>query len=542
MKQKHAAHYWYAVILLLLAFAWVLSLKPASAASCSSYPFTLQNNTTADATQVMSNFNTVRNCVINNAAGSGVNTDITSMTGLSTPLSVPQGGTPVFIGGTSTGSANVQVVATTSPIGFALTNGYRVTFIAGFTNTGPATLNVNSTGATAVKKPGFGGLEALVYGEMVAGNVVEAVYDGTEFVLLSVLVPPFGAAQSVTASSTTDIGIFNTHNVVINGTTSITAFGVTASTNQPVYNLKFGGALTLTYNATSLIIPGAGNITTAANDTAVVEFLGSGNWRVNSYTRASGAGIVAVTPLCGANGFATVNTAAAPTTSVDYSAASAVMVNSSNVTITATSVSGTINALTTGADGLDTGSLANTTWYYGYLINNGTLTKGLLSASSTSPTMPSGYTYKCRLFAEITDGSAHFLGVKQKGRRAQYTLGSLLSLLPTISQGVVGTFGTTGTTYASTSVSAYVPATAIEIGLLLSNRYNNNAIANVVVAPNTSYDGPQTQKPPFLWPGGTSPATLSGWMVLESTNIAISSDGNGAVVQAIGWVDNVNAN
>ena len=97
-------------LLFILALLLAMSSwgSAANAASCGSYPFTLQNNTTADATQVMADFNTVRNCVINNAAGSGVNTDITSLTGLSTPLSVPQGGTPVFIGGTSTGTSTPE--------------------------------------------------------------------------------------------------------------------------------------------------------------------------------------------------------------------------------------------------------------------------------------------------------------------------------------------------------------------------------------------------------------------------------------------------
>jgi hypothetical protein len=53
--------------------------------------------------------------------------------------------------------------------------------------------------------------------------------------------------------------------------------------------LIFSGVLTLTHNGTSLILPGAGNITTAAGDVAVMLSLGSGNWRCIDYQRASGA-------------------------------------------------------------------------------------------------------------------------------------------------------------------------------------------------------------------------------------------------------------
>lgn len=47
----------------------------------------------------------------------------------------------------------------------------------------------------------------------------------------------------------------------------------------------------------------------------------------------------------------------------------------------------TIDATTTGANGLDTGALAVSTWYYFYLIYNGTTVSGLLSTSSSAPTM-----------------------------------------------------------------------------------------------------------------------------------------------------------
>jgi hypothetical protein len=53
--------------------------------------------------------------------------------------------------------------------------------------------------------------------------------------------------------------------------------------------LTFAGVLTLTHNATSLILPNNGsNIVTAAGDCAIAVALGSGNWRVVSYQAASG--------------------------------------------------------------------------------------------------------------------------------------------------------------------------------------------------------------------------------------------------------------
>lgn len=58
-----------------------------------SLPNTLQNGQPADANQVMANFNTIRDGVNQNGAHNGDNSDITSMSGLTIPLSTVQGGT-----------------------------------------------------------------------------------------------------------------------------------------------------------------------------------------------------------------------------------------------------------------------------------------------------------------------------------------------------------------------------------------------------------------------------------------------------------------
>lgn len=78
---------------LLLALFLALLPSVALGANCNSNPFTLTNGQTADATQVMANFNNLLNCANNNLAHNAANSDITSLSALSTPLSVPQGGT-----------------------------------------------------------------------------------------------------------------------------------------------------------------------------------------------------------------------------------------------------------------------------------------------------------------------------------------------------------------------------------------------------------------------------------------------------------------
>ncbi len=90
----------------------------------------------------------------------------------------------------------------------------------------------------------------------------------------------------VPSATTTDIGAAASENVDISGNTTITGFGTVAEgINRKG---RFTGVLTLTHNATSLILPGNANITTAANDRYEARSLGGGNWIVTKYQYASG--------------------------------------------------------------------------------------------------------------------------------------------------------------------------------------------------------------------------------------------------------------
>lgn len=150
-----------------------------------SLPYNLTNGSLADATQVMGNFNALLNGVNSNAATAGANTDITSLTGLTTPLGSAYGGTVLYTGGTTGGSANAQTLATVSPSNFALTAGNFVSGIAGYTNSGATTLATNSTAATAVRVSDATGLHALVGGEIYTGNSYTFYFDGTYYILLN---------------------------------------------------------------------------------------------------------------------------------------------------------------------------------------------------------------------------------------------------------------------------------------------------------------------------------------------------------------------
>lgn len=115
-------------------------------------------------------------------------------------------------------------------------------------------------------------------------------YDGSSWVTIGYLdssnhlfAPPIGGGIStVTAAATTDIGALPNAAVTVNGTTPITSLGSSAVAGT-IHVLTFSGVTTLTYNATSLITPGAANITTAAGGVAFAAYLGSGNWKILFY-------------------------------------------------------------------------------------------------------------------------------------------------------------------------------------------------------------------------------------------------------------------
>lgn len=104
---------------------------------------------------------------------------------------------------------------------------------------------------------------------------------------------------TLASASTVNIGAAAGNTISVTGTTTITAFDTIAA--GAVRRLVFSGALTLTYNATSLILPGSANITTAAGDAATFLSLGSGNWRCVQYQKADGTALVAASSGIGLN-------------------------------------------------------------------------------------------------------------------------------------------------------------------------------------------------------------------------------------------------
>lgn len=96
------------------------------------------------------------------------------------------------------------------------------------------------------------------------------------------------AIVTLASAATVAIGAAQANTIQVSGTTTITSFDTVAS--GAVRRLVFSDVVTITHNATKLILPGSSNITTAAGDVADFVSLGGGNWRCIGYQLASGIG------------------------------------------------------------------------------------------------------------------------------------------------------------------------------------------------------------------------------------------------------------
>ena len=114
------------------------------------------------------------------------------------------------------------------------------------------------------------------------------------------------------------------------------------------------------------------------------------------------------------------NNATNPNYQVDINADGIVVRNGSKL-LQLFDVDLTVDITASGANGLDTGTESSNNWYYIWVIYNPATatTAGLLSASSSAPTLPSGYAYKKFVSAVLNNSSSNFKAFSQ--RQNEYT-------------------------------------------------------------------------------------------------------------------------
>ena len=172
--------------------------------------------------------------------------------------------------------------------------------------------------------------------------------------------------------------------------------------------------------------------------------------------------------------------------------------SSSNLAVQFGSVSESIAITSSGASGLDTGAEASGTWYYIWIISkssDGTI-NGLLSASATSPTMPSGYDQKTLVSAVRNNSSSDFVDFIQVGKMYAYTAG-------------INVFQGTGTSALSNINSGQVGASSAGTNKISAGYEGQYAYQFSLLTADTIYYGTSTTTWTAIDVSSACPSSLS---------------------------------
>ncbi len=316
----------------------------------------------------------------------------------------------------------------------------------------------------------------------------------------------------------------------------------TTNAKQPFMFLGGANGGTIVPAGNDTITAGNGSLVTSltigAGEIVVLTSGGSGtSWYVTSDSIAGSSA-----PASGSSGVKVLASGVSNYT-VAVTANSIILSNAAFAAFAARSVNVSAALNTSGANGLDTGSPAASTWYNVFVIYDPTSasTAALLSLSATAPALPSGYTFFARVGAVRTDSSTSYflLPSSQFGRSAQWmvTSGGNLPELPIIASGASGS--PTAPTWTAFPVAAYTPPTASAIKLVLGGAGTNSG---AMAAPNNAYGAytSTTNPPPLVWSNDANGqnACIPGVFNLESANIYYAS-GGGYVLACLGWEDNL---
>lgn len=268
----------------------------------------------------------------------------------------------------------------------------------------------------------------------------------------------FGGAQNVaratvaSSASTSDIWAALGNQIDWTGTATTTGFPAAPQAGA-MRRLICAGACSLTAGA-NLLVNGtaSGNtVTLGAGDVIDVEAITTTQFKA-TITKYNGAPVSEKIAILGSyRNLAVFNNGATPNSKVDLTASEFIVKDAGNIARILSSVSVTADiAAAVGANALDAGTEAVSTWYYLWVIYNPTTgtTASLLSTSSTAPTLPSGYTFKALAGAIYNDGTSNFIKYRQVDN--EFWVGEVAAMTTTVP----------GTSYVSISLATAVPPNA----------------------------------------------------------------------------------
>jgi len=194
-----------------------------------------------------------------------------------------------------TGLSNVQSADVITAEGIPAIDAYEdkelYVFQVASTNTISPTINIDGKGAKNCRR-NFD--QTIVKGQWVANQMVVLSYnlsqDIMEWVNHNNKVAYGNTEITIASAATVDLALATSNTVRITGNTGpITSFGTTPAGTR--YWCRFTSSPQINHNATSLIIPGAANITIVAGDWILVESKGSGNVQIQVF-RQTGRALV----------------------------------------------------------------------------------------------------------------------------------------------------------------------------------------------------------------------------------------------------------
>lgn len=324
-----------------------------------------------------------------------------------------------FFYGAGTLAAGVYAVDLTPNMPAGYVTGAHIFFKADAANTTAIDINCDGLGAKDLAKltdTGSGSLfEELDPGDIRAGQIVHAIYDGTRFQMLTA--PAQELVEFVFTSGTnTYTGSTFPQTRAYGELTNRVLLVQIANTNTGASTLNIDalGALPITkYNDQPLV---AGDLEGGQIVILVRDPVAGTSFQLLSELGQAPPDIAVVGEH--RNLVITTNSGS-PNSQVDITASEIVLRDSTgrNYLDSSVSLSG-VSITASGANGLDSGAEAASTWYFIWCIRNPATatTAGLLSTSSTAPTMPSGYTYKGLIGAVRNDGSSNFIQFYQHNK------------------------------------------------------------------------------------------------------------------------------
>jgi hypothetical protein len=323
-------------------------------------------------------------------------------------------------------------------------------------------------------------------------------WDGSQWVTVAnfdttnhLWVPPIGGGTlpTIAGQPITDLCAGTPQSTVyVSGAPNITSFGSTCP--QGIHKVVIWQSTpTIIYNASSMILPGAMNVTVSPGEAWYLLSLGGGNWQllfgepggtftgVTSFNGRTGA----VTPAAGDYNFNQIYGVATPAqvptegaigsgtnvaaslaianTSVQLTADSFVVGTALNsgATLSLGSVNQTFNSADTGAGGMDVAPLPTSGYVCIYVIygTSGTSTLGQNCTSSGGTTlyggshMPSGYTFSALFAIWPTNSTPAMVPAYARGRTLVYGGTQVLSTT------------TTELSWTSLSLTSAVPPAAV---------------------------------------------------------------------------------